>query len=80
MSRLAFAAGGGSLKDVSWFSLQQLLQQEETDCLPNNLTSLENSLIAVLGRHLDRLLQLGDREKELRQLELHYQTTVNPKP
>ena len=84
LSHLAFAASGSGMGGPSWPQLQQLLQREEFEGREDFLKSLEDALVSVLGRDLDYLLQLGDREKEMRQLEIQYQTlvgqTLNPKP
>ncbi|KAL8273903.1 hypothetical protein Esti_002226 [Eimeria stiedai] len=77
LSRLPFTGGvGGQLRGPSWAQLQELLQQEEFECRPDFLKSLEDSLVAVLGRDIDFLLSLKDREQELRQLEVQFQTLM----
>ncbi|CDJ45133.1 Regulator of chromosome condensation family protein, related, partial [Eimeria tenella] len=82
LSRLGFAAASSSSSSSSsmvgslWPALQQLLQQEEFETRPDFLLSLEDSLVSILNRDINELLQLGDREKELKQLETHYQTLL----
>ncbi|KAL8450670.1 hypothetical protein Emag_003110 [Eimeria magna] len=77
LSRLPFTGGVGSeLGGPSWAQLQELVQQEEFESRPDFLKSLEDSLVTVLGRDIDFLLSLKDREQELRQLEVQFQTLM----
>ncbi|OEH74132.1 regulator of chromosome condensation domain-containing protein, partial [Cyclospora cayetanensis] len=76
LAHLTFAAGGSGVGSPSWPHLQNLVQQEEFETRPEFLKSLEDALVSVLGRDIDGLLQLGETEQEMKQLESHYQTLV----
>ncbi|CBZ56053.1 hypothetical protein NCLIV_064790 [Neospora caninum Liverpool] len=65
----AYGVGGG----VSWRDMQDLIQQEEFDNRVEQIEQLEDDVILVLGRELDFVLSLGEREKELEQLEGTFQ-------
>ncbi|XP_026192060.1 E3 ubiquitin-protein ligase HERC2 [Cyclospora cayetanensis] len=76
LAHLTFAAGGSGVGSPSWPHLQNLVQQEEFETRPEFLKSLEDALVSVLGRDIDGLLQLGETEQEMKQLESHYQTLL----
>lgn len=67
------SAGGG----VSWRELQELIQQEEFDNRVEQIEQMEDDIIQVLGRELDFVLSIGDKEKEFSSLEATFQTQVN---
>ncbi|KFH12124.1 regulator of chromosome condensation (RCC1) repeat-containing protein [Toxoplasma gondii VAND] len=64
-----YGAGGG----VTWRDIQDLIQQEEFQNRVEQIAQLEDDVILVLGRELDFVLSLADREKELEQLEGTFQ-------
>ncbi|PFH38145.1 regulator of chromosome condensation (RCC1) repeat-containing protein [Besnoitia besnoiti] len=76
LSRLTFAsfeAATEGASSVSWKDMQELLQQEEFDNRVEQIGQLEDDVIVVLGRELDFVLSLAEKERGLERLEATFQ-------
>eukprot|EP00920_Eleutheroschizon_duboscqi_P027969 GHVT01068350.1.p1 GENE.GHVT01068350.1~~GHVT01068350.1.p1 ORF type:complete len:1152 (-),score=80.80 GHVT01068350.1:2645-6100(-) len=61
---------------ISWSEVQDFLVKEDIQCRPAQIRAFEDDIIAILGRHLDFILSLPEKEAELKRQEGNFESKL----